>query len=102
VPKERFISYPGASRGTDPSPIVAWAGWDHLQQAQALSAYYLLVKEQDRWPADRLRALLAGLRELLPWLKQWHSDVDPETEVRLGDHFADLVDEEERALDARG
>src|SRR5690606_582711 len=36
VPKERFISYPGANRDTDPTPLVGWAGWDHLQAAQAL------------------------------------------------------------------
>ena len=66
-----------------------------------MSAYYLLVKEQDGWPADRLRPLLAGLRELLPWLKQWHNEVDPDTGLRLGDYFADFVDEEERALNAR-
>jgi hypothetical protein len=102
VPKERFISYPGASRETDPSPVIAWAGWDHLQQAQALSAYYVFVKEQDGWSGERLQPILAGLRELLPWLKQWHNDVDPETGLRLGDYFADFVGAEERALAGRG
>jgi hypothetical protein len=101
VPNERFTSYPGASRETDPSPVVAWAGWDHLQQAQALSAYYVFVKEQDGWSAERLQPLLAGLRELLPWLKQWHNDDDPETGLRLGDYFADFVGAEERALAGR-
>ena len=37
VPKERFISYPGCERGADPTPVIGWAGWDHLQQAQALA-----------------------------------------------------------------
>jgi hypothetical protein len=35
VPKERFVSYPHCSKTSDPSLVVAWAGWDHLQQAQA-------------------------------------------------------------------
>jgi hypothetical protein len=39
VPKERFVSYPHCSKAADPSLVVAWAGWDHLQQAQALAAY---------------------------------------------------------------
>lgn len=40
VPKERFISYPGAEKDDDKSPLYGWAGWDHLQQATALSALY--------------------------------------------------------------
>ncbi len=38
VPKERFILYPGAERAGDATPVVGWAGWDHLQQAQAALA----------------------------------------------------------------
>ena len=41
VPKERWISYPGCERGADASLPLAWAGWNHLQQATALAAYYL-------------------------------------------------------------
>ena len=36
VPKERFVSYPGASRDADPTLLLGWAGWDHRDQAQAL------------------------------------------------------------------
>ena len=76
VPKERFVSYPHCSRESDLSLIVGWAGWDRLQQAQALAGYYTEVVEQEGWQAERLRPLLAGLAELLPWLKQWHNDID--------------------------
>jgi hypothetical protein len=31
VPKERFVAYPGTRAGADTSPVVGWAGWDHLQ-----------------------------------------------------------------------
>ena len=34
VPKERFVTYPHASRNGDPSLVVGWAGWDHLRQAR--------------------------------------------------------------------
>lgn len=37
VPKERFISYPGAQRETDSSLPVGWAGWNHLQRARVLA-----------------------------------------------------------------
>jgi len=98
VPKERFIIYPGAERSIDPTAVVGWAGWDHLQQAQALADYYVLMKEQEGWTADRLTPLLAGLLELVPWLKQWHNDLDPRFHVRMGEHFDEFVKTEARAL----
>jgi hypothetical protein len=73
VPKERFISYPGAEKDDDPSPLYGWAGWDHLQQATALAGLYHERKTEEAWPPDRLVPLLAGLLELVPWLKQWHN-----------------------------
>lgn len=62
VPKERFISYPGASR--DGTLLLGWAGWDHLEQAQALTGYVTERRELDAWDASRLAPLLAGLAEL--------------------------------------
>lgn len=98
VPKERFISYPYAEREADPTLVIGWAGWDHLQQAKALAAYYVRMKEQEGWAPERLQPLLAGLLELLPWLKQWHNDLDPAYGIGMGDYFAGFVDEEARAL----
>ena len=99
VPKERFVLYPGAERDADPTPAIAWAGWDHLQQARALAAYYVDRKENDGWSPSRLTPLLAGLLELLPWLKQWHNDIDPTYGVGMGDYFDDFVREEAKTLD---
>ncbi|RJF84178.1 BREX-2 system adenine-specific DNA-methyltransferase PglX [Azospirillum cavernae] len=98
VAKERFISYPGAAKDSDGTLAIAWAGWDHLQQARALSAHYLTLKEQEGWPADRLAPLLLGLLDLVPWLRQWHNDVDPTYDARMGDHFDDFVTTEARDL----
>ena len=98
VPKERFVLYPHAERDADPTPVLGWAGWDALQQAQALAAYFIDMKESEGWRADRLAPLLAGLLELLPWLRQWHNEVDPGTSLRMGDYFAQFLDEETRAL----
>ena len=58
-----------ARRDGDPSLVVGWAGWDHLQQATALAAYYDRMKTREGWPAERLVPLLAGLDQLLLWLK---------------------------------
>jgi hypothetical protein len=99
VPKERFISYPGAERDDDKSPLIGWAGWDHLQRAQALAALYQERKNQDGWEKARLRPLLSGLLELVPWLKQWHNapDEDPAKD-RAGDAYASFVEAEAMAL----
>lgn len=97
VPKERWVSYPGCERGADGSLPIAWAGWDHLQQATALAAYYLEMKESEGWEAARLQPLLAGLLELVPWLEQWHNDVDPVFGERMGAYYKGFVSEEARS-----
>jgi hypothetical protein len=82
VPKERFILYPDGGRDTDPTPLLGWAGWDHAQQALALSQV-LGAREDEGWPDERLVPLVAGLVELQPWVEQWHSELDPKYGVSL-------------------
>jgi hypothetical protein len=98
VPKERWISYPGCERGADTSLPIAWAGWNHLQQATAVAAYYLEMKENEGWDPVRLQPLLAGLLELVPWLEQWHNEIDPAYGERMGTYYRGFVNEEARAL----
>jgi hypothetical protein len=98
VPKERFVSYPGASLDADGSPVVTWAGYDHLQQARALAGHILDLKENHGWGRERLIPLLAGLAELLPWLKQWYNEPDPTLGERMGDYFDGFVQDEARAM----
>jgi hypothetical protein len=97
VPKERWISYPGCERGADGSLVIAWAGWDHLKQATAIASYYLDMKDSEGWPPERLQPLLAGLLELVPWLEQWHNEVDPVYGERMGHYYKGFVSEEARA-----
>ncbi len=94
VPKERFILYSGLEGTSDSSPVIGWAGWDHLKQAQALIAYYQHVKEQEGLSEQRLKPALAGLLELIPWLKQWHNEPDPTTGERMGNSFAAFLEAE--------
>jgi hypothetical protein len=77
VPKERFISYPGASPNSDDSLLLGWVGWDHREQAHAL---IMLIEERsttDGWDGEQLKPLLAGLLDVMPWVRQWHGDIDP-------------------------
>jgi len=89
VPKERFISYPNAGRDTDSTELLGWAGWDHAEQALALAAL-VSARIEEGWDTPRLVPLLAGLHELAPWVRQWHSEIDPE----YGESVADTIDDE--------
>lgn len=75
VPKERFIAYPGVQRLGDASPVIGWAGWDHLDQARALARF--LMEAGETLTAEQSEQLVRGLIELEPWLHQWHADPDP-------------------------
>ena len=58
VPKERFISYPGASPDSDDSSLLGWAGWDHREQAHALITLIEERSTTDGWDAEKLTPLL--------------------------------------------
>jgi len=103
VPKERFISYPGCESDEDREPVYGWAGWNHLQRAQALAALYQDRKQREGWSKDRLTPMLAGLLELIPWIKQWHNEPSQEFEgLRLGDYFQSYLEGECRELGLTG
>ena len=99
LPRERWISFPHCE-GPDGTLVICWAGYDHLQQAQAISAYYVRVQTEFGGSDDpRLIPLLASLIELLPWLKQWHNEPNANFDgLRMGDYFEGFVNEEARNL----
>lgn len=68
VPGERFVSY-ARSGGAIKGAMVGWAGWPVEDQAMVLSDLASAALTRD----DAV-PLLAGLLELLPWVKQWCSD----------------------------
>ncbi|MFE9920228.1 BREX-2 system adenine-specific DNA-methyltransferase PglX [Streptomyces sp. NPDC005774] len=89
VPKERFISYPGASLESDTSLLLGWAGWNHRDQADALVGLVRSRVEDGGWEKKdpRFVPLLAGLREVLPWVHQWHGEYDEEWEGNPAEEF---------------
>jgi hypothetical protein len=98
VSKECFVTVPGGNPDEDGTPLVGWAGWDHLQAAQALSGLYQRRKTEDGWKKERLVPLLAGIHERVPWLLQWHNEIDPAFGTKLGEFFRDFVASEAHAL----
>ncbi|MGM0694046.1 MAG: BREX-2 system adenine-specific DNA-methyltransferase PglX [Pseudomonadota bacterium] len=99
VPKERFFSLPGCEKPGDSTPVIGWAGLDHLQRAQAIAGWYMDRKDRDGWEADKLMPMLVALEELIPWLKQWHNELDPEYGERMGDFYEGFLFEELRQLE---
>jgi hypothetical protein len=97
VPKERWISYPYLQTESDPSMVVGWAGWDHLQQATALVSYYD-ARRRDGWDARRLIPILAGLDQLLPWIHQWHPEIDPDFGDTAGQSYQTMLEHDAHEL----
>lgn len=97
VPKERFVSFPHCGPDGDQTTLTTWAGFDHRQQAKAITTYYTDRKANAGWEKARFIPLLAGLLELLPWLKQWHNEPDAD-----GHNWAEVIegfiDDEAREL----
>ena len=94
VPKERWVSFPHCE-GEDGTLVIAWAGYDHLQLARAIAERYELAKEQE---GRKLVPLLAAIGQLIPWLKQWHNELDPTYGTRMGDYFENYLAEEAKVI----
>jgi hypothetical protein len=71
--------------------VIGWAGWNHLERSQALAQYVTRMRQEERWEADRLAPLLAGIAEQLPWVMQWHNEFDPSLGRRVGDAYTDFL-----------
>lgn len=98
VPKERWVSFPFCE-GPDGSTVIAWAGYNHLQLTEAVANYCTWIREEVGGREDpRLVPLLASVQELLPWVKQWHNEIDPEFQTRAGDEFQGFLNSQLRDL----
>lgn len=93
VPKERFVSFPGLERSNDAgSPMLLWAGYDAKARALALAGYLYEMLQREGADAARLAPALAGLDELLPWVHQWHPEMDDDLGMSTGDYLQGLLD----------
>ncbi len=96
VPKERFTSYPSLDH--DGHTFVTWAGLDHKQRAQALATFFYQARDEFGFDPERLTLVLAGIHDLVPWVKQWHNELDPQFGIRFGDYLEGFVAQEASAL----
>jgi len=71
--------------------LLKCAIWEQTWEMQRAEDRTAVIEERsttDGWDTDRLRPLLAGLSEVMPWVRQWHTEVDP----RFGQTPADAYD----------
>ncbi|MCZ7375243.1 DUF7008 domain-containing protein [Micromonospora sp. WMMC250] len=94
VPGERFVSY-GHPEGTIKDATVGWSGWAVEDRAMVLSNLASAAPTR-----EDVVPLLAGLLEVLPWVKQWCSDQQYESHRTLLDDLMVRWDVTEKALRA--
>jgi hypothetical protein len=94
VPKERFVSYLGASPEADSTVLLGWAGWDHRDQAQALINIVNDRTDDAGWGAEKITPLLAGMAELMPWVWQWHGELDEEWGGNPAEEYQSYLDQQ--------
>lgn len=56
------------------------------------------LKGEEGSASPKLAPLLAGMLDLLPWVRQWHGGIDAEFGEDLGAYYAGFIDGEARAL----
>lgn len=89
VPRERFFTVPDPQSPAD--WLYGWAGWNPAQRVRALAGAWIDGLERSGADPDQLLPLLVALDEELPWVLQWHNDIDPDTDARPGDYFRDWL-----------
>ncbi|MCA0156403.1 BREX-2 system adenine-specific DNA-methyltransferase PglX [Tsukamurella sp. M9C] len=93
VPKERFISYPGLGRATDPTSLLGWAGWNHAYQGLALALIFAGDVSDGAKNEYAVAAIQSGINEILPFVRQYHSLPDPALSANLADYLQTQLSE---------
>ena len=79
------------------------ATWTRTRDGRTISddSPVLLDRPADKregWNAKRLTPLLGGLDQLLPWIHQWHPEVDPEFGETAGQSFQTMLEADAHEL----
>ncbi|WP_253208688.1 BREX-2 system adenine-specific DNA-methyltransferase PglX [Streptomyces niphimycinicus] len=82
IPRERFVSYPeGATE--EGGPLLGWSGWNETDRVHVLLDLVSELIRRPDWTVYQLTPLLAGIQELLPWVRQWEAQEAEEFEHHL-------------------
>ncbi|PIB05959.1 hypothetical protein B1C81_26975 [Streptomyces sp. HG99] len=70
IPRERFVSYPGADPEED-GLLIGWSGWNDADRVLVLLDLVGALRQQPHPNVHRIAPLLAKIQELIPWVRQW-------------------------------
>jgi hypothetical protein len=42
---------------------------------------------KDGWGGEKLTSLIAGLAEVMPWVRQWHAGADPDSGINIAEAY---------------
>lgn len=82
IPRERFISYPDAAAEGNGS-LLGWSGWSDTDRVRVLFDLITVRRQEPRPSVYRIAPLLAGIQELLPWVRQWGTGSEPGPQADL-------------------
>lgn len=80
IPRERFVSYPGAVAAGD-SLLVGWSGWSIIDRVRVLLDLVGTLQNEPQPSLDQIAPLLAGIQELMPWVRQWEALPEPRPDL---------------------
>lgn len=75
IPRERFLSYP-AGATEDGDLLLGWSGWNETDRVHVLLDLISALDQRPDRTVYQLTPLLAGVQELLPWVRQWEAEED--------------------------
>ncbi|WP_392751153.1 BREX-2 system adenine-specific DNA-methyltransferase PglX [Streptomyces sp. LN590] len=77
IPRERFISYPGAA-GADDGLLLGWSGWSDTDRVRVLLGLIAMCRQDPLPSVYQITPLLVGIQEMLPWVRQWGAPAEPD------------------------
>ena len=97
VPKERWISYPHLPDRQRPSAGRRLGRVGPPSRRPPSSPITTPASERAGTPSGS-RPLLAGLDQLLPWIHQWHPEIDPEFGETAGQSYQTMLEHDAHEL----
>lgn len=91
IPRERFVSYPDDVRGKR-ELLLGWSGWNEADRIRVLLDLISALGQQPQGSIYQLTPLLAGVMELLPWVRQWEAQGHPGLEFGQAEAFQHRLD----------
>lgn len=92
IPRERFVSYPeGATENG--GLLLGWSGWNETDRVHVLLDLVSELIRRPDWTVYQLAPLLAGIQELLPWVRQWEAQEGSGRKAGYADEFQHHLDD---------